>query len=583
MLTSRRKYSVAAMALILGGSFLSACTSNDDAAAASSDDPTEASTNFDLSVPQGTPPEKGWPLLVVAGEDGARVAEAIPDEDPTVLLMLPEKVNTEEKASASKAAHIIFSVREQYEIADTRVYGLSTGADDDVTIEALEAQYPGMFAGVGLVQGKAELVNSIGVVPQLTVSEDSVEDVVEELLAAKRSDIYDAAILAPGISDDRGSDEVRAATDGNPETLYEVGDQASLTLTFPQPMILHRWTMAFGERPSQVTLETTSDGVTWVELDTATVMNDRLDRYAFAPHISAVRVTAQGGQIADLGIYTRIADETRFSYEHYEGKNISLPYRLFVPEGAPANLPVVVFLTGSGQRGVDEAQHLGVTKGEGAVRWASDAEQAAHPSIVVAPQIPMNKLWRDPDVMEGLNELIAEVVATHHADPDRVYGTGLSIGAEGLLNVSILYPDVFAALLPVAGGPNNPVGGGPAVIDTVVPYAAQYAHIPIWEMQSFDDSVRPFSKTIAMINALRAQGASPRLTIYLPGVTQRFATSTHSSWTMAYADPRIGEWLFAQNRQNRPVLGDPLPSIPEITGEELIELAGPGALYYEFE
>ena len=81
----------------------------------------------------------------------------------------------------------------------------------------------------------------------------------------------------------------------------------------------------------------------------------------------------------------------------------------------------------------------------------------------------MNKLWRDPDVMEGLNALIADVIASHNADPDRVYGTGLSIGAEGLLNVSILYPDLFAALLPVAGGPNNPVGGGPAVIDTVVP------------------------------------------------------------------------------------------------------------------
>ena len=583
MFTPGRKYGAAAMALILSGSFLAACTTNDndDGAAPSVDDPT---TSFDLTVPEGIAPDKGWPLIVVAGTDSGHIADAVPEHDPAMLLTLPEGVNAAEKESASEAAHIIFSVREQYDVADTRVYGLSTSADADATIEALEGQYPGMFAGVGLVEGKAELVNSVGVVPQLTVSEESVEDVVEELLAAKRSDIYDAAILHPGIADDRGSDEVRAATDGNPETLYEVGDQASLTLTFDQPMILHRWTMTFAERPSQVTLETSGDGQVWEELDSTAVANDRLDRYTFASDVMAVRITAHGGQIADLGIHTQIADETRFTYEHYEGKNITLPYRLYVPEDAPENLPVVLFLTGSGQRGVDEAQHLGVTKGEGAVRWASDAEQAAHPSIVVAPQIPMNKLWRDPDVMEGLNALIAEVIATYNADPDRVYGTGLSIGAEGLLNVSILYPDLFAALLPVAGGPNNPVGGGPAVIDTVVPYAAEYTHIPIWEMQSFDDSVRPFSKTIAMINALRAQGASPRLTVYLPGVTEQFATSTHSSWTMAYADPRIGEWLFAQNRQNRPVLGDPLPPIdPEITGEELAELAGPGALYYEFE
>ncbi len=578
MFITRRKYCSAVMALILGGSFLSACTSNDDGAAATPGDSTEASTTLNLTVPQGTAPEHGWPLLVVAGTDGERIAEVIPEDDPAVLLRLPDGVSTAE------AAEEIFSAREGNDITDTRVYGLSTTPEADSTIEALHTDYPGLFAGVGLTEGNVTTDHSVGIVHQVMVTEESEENAVADLLAAKRSDIYDAAIRAPGISDDRGSSEVRAAVDGNLETLYEVGDQASLTLTFPQPMVVHRWTMAFGEGPSRATLETTSDGVSWEEVDTSAVSHDRLDRYLFAPNVSAVRVTAQGGQIAELGIYTQIADETLFSYERYEGKNISLPYRLFVPEGAPANLPVVVFLTGSGQRGVDEAQHLGVTKGEGAVRWGSAAEQEAHPSIVVAPQIPMNKLWRDPDVMEGLNALIADVIASHNADPDRVYGTGLSIGAEGLLNVSILYPDLFAALLPVAGGPNNPVGGGPAVIDTVVPYAAQYAHIPLWEMQAFDDSVRPFSKTIAMINALRAQGASPRLTVYLPGVTERFATSTHSSWTMAYADPRIGEWMFAQNRQNRPMLGDPLSPIdPEITGEELIELAESDALYYEFD
>ena len=116
MFITRRKYCSAVMALILGGSFLSACTSNDDGAAATPGDSTEASTTLNLTVPQGTAPEHGWPLLVVAGTDGERIAEVIPEDDPAVLLRLPDGVSTAE------AAEEIFSAREGNDITDTRVW-----------------------------------------------------------------------------------------------------------------------------------------------------------------------------------------------------------------------------------------------------------------------------------------------------------------------------------------------------------------------------------------------------------------------------------------------------------------------------
>ncbi len=569
MFTAMKRYCAAATALLLSGSFLIACTSKSTSQSA------QEAGDFHLTLPDGAPPQEGWPLLIVAGEAETEEWEQV---TPAVLLRVPGIPTTDEVAEA------IFSARADHPIADTRVYGLSTSANSDALMENLHNEFPGMFAGIGLVEGQVSAEDSVGAPLQINVLEGEERTAVAQLITTQRSEIYNAAVLHPGISDERNSQDVRLATDGDASTFYQVDETGAITVGFDQPMVVHRWTLDFAEQPSRVTLEVTTDGDTWEKVDESDVSNDRLDRYVLSSDTVSVRLTATGGQIAEFAVHAQLANEARFSYEEYEGENISMPYRLYVPENSPSDLPVVLFLHGSGQRGSDGAQHLGATKGEGAVRWASDAEQAANPSIVIAPQIPADKLWRDPAVMEGLNGLVAEVVENYGGDPDRVYGTGLSIGAEGLLNTSILYPDLFAALLLVAGGPNNPVGGGPAVIDTVVPYAAQYAHIPIWEMQAFDDSVRPFGKTLEMVNALRAQGASPRLTAYLPGVTEKVATSTHSSWTLAYADTRIGSWLFSQNRRERPELGNPLPPIDrDVTGEALMELAGPGALYFEFD
>lgn len=263
-----------------------------------------------------------------------------------------------------------------------------------------------------------------------------------------------------------------------------------------------------------------------------------------------------------------------------------MPYRIFVPRNYDDldTLPLVVFYHGSGQRGVDNMQQLGLTKGEGAVVWALAENQLKNPCIVLAPQIPSKALWRDQDVMKANEELLSDIKRRYpKTDENRIYGTGLSIGAEGLCNMAIKNPGLFAALHLVAGGPNNPVGGGPAVEETVIPNVPSFAAIPMWAMQSWDDSVRPITLTTRMVDAYRALGYNPRYTVYLPGVTLQVANSTHASWMYAYEDPRVPEWLFAQDRRHRAVKAEkklsPLGSIGE---EELLRLA-PNNFYVDMD
>lgn len=92
----------------------------------------------------------------MAGTDGERIAEVIPEDDPAVLLRLPDGVSTAE------AAEEIFSAREGNDITDTRVYGLSRRPRRS-TIRALHTDYPGLFAGVGLTEGNVTTDHSVGI------------------------------------------------------------------------------------------------------------------------------------------------------------------------------------------------------------------------------------------------------------------------------------------------------------------------------------------------------------------------------------------------------------------------------------
>ncbi len=230
--------------------------------------------------------------------------------------------------------------------------------------------------------------------------------------------------------------------------------------------------------------------------------------------------------------------------QHYEARvfhrnGATLPYRLLRPlDTSPSQrVPMVVFLHGAGERGIDNDKQLV----HGMADFASVDVRQKYPCFVIAPQCPEDDQWvatpwsadahtmpKTPTKSLQLTlELISQLQSEFPIDKQRIYITGLSMGGFGVWDALQRHPDLFAAAVPICGGGDN------ALADKI-------AHIPIWAFHGeADTAVKPL-RSRDMIAALQAAGGMPRYTEY-PGVG-------HNSWAPTYANRDMFAWLFAQKR-----------------------------------
>lgn len=217
-------------------------------------------------------------------------------------------------------------------------------------------------------------------------------------------------------------------------------------------------------------------------------------------------------------------------------------YVVFVPEHAPRNLPIVLFLHGAGERGADGLKQTQVGLGT-AIRWNRDR----FPMIAVFPQARENSRWLGPDAVAAMRAL-DQSIAEFDADRDRVYLTGLSMGGYGTWHLAMQYPDRFAAIVPICGGILKPptaesVRQSPLTEGAADPYAAtaeRVKHLPVWIFHGAEDKVIPASESRRMYEELQRLGADVRYT-ELPGVG-------HNAWDPAYSQPDLWSWLVARLR-----------------------------------
>ena len=192
--------------------------------------------------------------------------------------------------------------------------------------------------------------------------------------------------------------------------------------------------------------------------------------------------------------------------------------------------PLLVFLHGAGERGDD----LEILKRHGPPKLIEQGRE--FPFVIVSPQCPVNERWN----LYALEALIEQVVRDHRIDPDRVYLTGLSMGGFGVWGLALRHPERYAAVVPICGG-------GEAR------YAAALRDLPVWAFHGDLDPIVPLQRTQEMIDAIRAAGGSPWLTIY-PGVA-------HDSWTPTYDNPEVFAWLL-QHRRRETDAGNEVKAAP---------------------
>jgi predicted peptidase len=223
---------------------------------------------------------------------------------------------------------------------------------------------------------------------------------------------------------------------------------------------------------------------------------------------------------------------------------VEFRYRLLHPEptggdGQAGNrYPLVLFLHGAGERGNDNAKQLKYLPA-----WLADpALRRRHPCFVLAPQCRMDERWVDvswadskstPQAATPTVDLAAairaleETISREQVDRDRIYLTGLSMGGYGTWDLATRMPDQFAAILPVCGGGDDGV-------------ATRIAALPIWCFHGDADTAVPVERSRSMIAAVRAAGGRP--------VYSELAGVGHDSWTPAYRDGFVLDWLFSQRR-----------------------------------
>ena len=148
-----------------------------------------------------------------------------------------------------------------------------------------------------------------------------------------------------------------------------------------------------------------------------------------------------------------------------------LPYKVIYPDNFnPAeSYPVLLFLHGAGERGTDNDKQVA----HGRNRFMTDP--ALRQVIFIAPQCPYEDYWVNivrpttpkerqnrtfpyqapiSSSLQAVKELLDDLISLGFVDEDRIYGAGISMGAMGILDMTMRYPDLFAAVQPICGGVN---------------------------------------------------------------------------------------------------------------------------------
>ncbi|GIO54321.1 GNAT family N-acetyltransferase [Paenibacillus cineris] len=203
-------------------------------------------------------------------------------------------------------------------------------------------------------------------------------------------------------------------------------------------------------------------------------------------------------------------------------KRVKLDYLLHLPEAYESEpekkWPLILFLHGSGERGSD----VELVKVHGIPKLADQDPQ--FPFIAISPQCPEDSFWAMEE--DALMALLEEVEDHYRVDPKRIYLTGLSMGGYGAWQLAAMYPDKWAAVVPICGGMEPK-------------YAEQIKDIPIWAFHGAKDDVVPLSESEQIVKALEEIGGNVKFTVY--------PDANHDSWTETYANKELYTWLLSHS------------------------------------
>ncbi|EDY81376.1 hypothetical protein VDG1235_994 [Verrucomicrobiia bacterium DG1235] len=240
-------------------------------------------------------------------------------------------------------------------------------------------------------------------------------------------------------------------------------------------------------------------------------------------------------------------------YANYSTPDV--PGRLYIPanENSQEKRPLILGLHGGGGRGSDNTRHL--------VDFSNLLQTAkARSCFLYLPQAKTS-FWHPANRAADIIAQIDKAIAERNVDPQRIYITGFSMGGGGVWDLLNLYPNRFAAAIPICG--ISPRTGS---------ITENLSKIPIRTFHARNDSIVSVSTTRAIVNDLiRANDhlapAYPEngdfiyrddsLTISYT----EYATGGHAIWNQVWNTDSLYDWLLDHQ------LADPTP--PRLSGAQI--------------
>ena len=209
--------------------------------------------------------------------------------------------------------------------------------------------------------------------------------------------------------------------------------------------------------------------------------------------------------------------KAEFKKEVKELQQIS--YVLDYPQNVKGDVPLIVFLHGSGERG----NNLEMVKAHSPFTYKNLIKEHV---AILAPQCPANVWWDT----EAVYNLIKEIQKKYKIDASRIYLTGLSMGGWGTWKLANEHPEMFAAVVPVCAPSDRWMK---ATIE-------RYKNLPIKIFHGGNDDIVSPMTSIEMYQDLKKVNSNVTLTI--------FPDDNHNSWDSTYSDPKLYEWMLSQKK-----------------------------------
>ena len=225
-----------------------------------------------------------------------------------------------------------------------------------------------------------------------------------------------------------------------------------------------------------------------------------------------------GGTLPDGNITPVKVGANGVNVKQFSGSGINMKYYEIAPSPAKSNMPIIVFLHGSGETGsVGGVGNLPIVS-----FVANNYNRSNQPFIFLAPIAPSHG-WNGNNAAAA-KAIIDKTIQEYNADRSRIYLTGMSMGGYGTWYMVSQYQNYFRAAMPMSGCSD---GYNPA----------KYVNTPIYAIVGSSES--SYKNCLNnLVNKINNQGGKATLDVV--------QGASHSTIQRYYKNEKLFNWLLSQ-------------------------------------